>query len=156
MFTRLRVWVGMVVVVNGAVLGVSGRWTDPWLLTYCGIWTATLSYGLLGIDADLAKERFEPPVKGADAVALRFVRLTGVAHLLIGALDTGRWHFAPVAAGVRGAASRRNGAGDGADFPLHAREPILLRRRQRVQTDRGHRVVETGPYSLIRHPGTPA
>ena len=23
----------------------------------------------------------------------------------------------------------------------------------RVQTDRGHRVVETGPYSLVRHPG---
>ena len=152
MFTRLRVWVGMVVVVNGAVLGVSGRWTDPWLLTYCGIWTATLSYGLLGIDADLAKERFEPPVKGADAVALRFVRLTGVAHLLIGALDTGRWHFAPVAAGVRGAAL----AGMALAMVLIFRsmhENRFFSAVVPVQTDRGHRVVETGPYSLIRHPG---
>ena len=67
MAKRLRVWMAMTVVVNGVVLGVSGRWNDPWLWTYCAIWTATISYGLLGISDDLAQERFTPPVKGADA-----------------------------------------------------------------------------------------
>ena len=42
MAKRLRVWMAMTVVVNGIVLGVSGRWTDPWLWTYCAIWTATM------------------------------------------------------------------------------------------------------------------
>lgn len=152
MFKRLPVWIGMVVVINGLVLGASGRWTDPWLWTYCGIWTATLSYGLLGIGDDLAQERFRPPVTGADAVALRFVRLMGVAHLLIGALDTGRWHIAPVPAGVRAAAL----AGMAAAMVLVYRamhENRFFSSVIRVQTDRGHRVVETGPYALVRHPG---
>jgi protein-S-isoprenylcysteine O-methyltransferase Ste14 len=152
MYKRLPVWIGMVTVVNAIVLGVSGRWTDPWLWTYCGIWTATLSYGLLGISNELAQERFKPPAKGADAVALRFVRLTGVAHLLIGALDTGRWHLTPVAAGIRGAAL----AGMALAMVLVFRamhENNFFSAVVRVQSDRGHRVIETGPYSLVRHPG---
>jgi protein-S-isoprenylcysteine O-methyltransferase Ste14 len=152
MYKRLPVWIAMVAVVNGIVLGVSGRWTDPWLWTYCGIWTATLTYGLLGIGNDLAQERFRPPVKGADSLALRFVRLTGVAHLLIGALDTGRWHLTPVNAGLRGAAL----AGMALAMVLVYRamhENRFFSSVVRVQTDRGHHVIETGPYSLVRHPG---
>jgi protein-S-isoprenylcysteine O-methyltransferase Ste14 len=152
MFTRLRVWIGMVTVVHGVVLGFSGRWTDPWLWTYCEIWTATLSYGLLGIDNDLAQERFNPPGKGADAVALRFVRLTGVAHLVIGALDIGRWHLTPVPDSVRAGAL----AGMALAMVLIFRamhENRFFSAVVRVQADRGHRVIETGPYSLIRHPG---
>jgi protein-S-isoprenylcysteine O-methyltransferase Ste14 len=142
----------MTVLVNGIVLGVSGRWTDPWLWTYCAIWTATMSYGLLGISDDLARERFQPPVKGADAVALRLVRVVGVAHLLIGALDTGRWHLTPVPDTVRGPAL----AGMALAMALVYRamhENKFFSSVVRVQTDRGHHVVESGPYSLVRHPG---
>jgi protein-S-isoprenylcysteine O-methyltransferase Ste14 len=152
MYKRLPVWIGMVVVVNGIVLGVSGRWHDPWLWTYCGIWTATLTFGLLGIGNDLARERFKPPVKGADTVALRFVRLTGAAHLVIGALDTGRWHVTAVPAGLRAAAL----AGMAVAMVLVYRamhENRFFSAVVRVQTDRGHHVIETGPYSLVRHPG---
>ena len=109
-------------------------------------------YGLLGISDDLAQERFTPPVKGADAVALRVVRIVGLAHLLIGALDTGRWHLMPVPNSVRGAAL----AGMALAMVLVYRamhENKFFSSVIRVQTDRGHRVVETGPYSLVRHPG---
>jgi protein-S-isoprenylcysteine O-methyltransferase Ste14 len=152
MLKRLSVWMGMVVVVNGIVLGVSGRWHDPWLWTYCGIWTATITYGLLGIGNELAAERFTPPVKGADTVALRFVRLTGFAHLLVGALDTGRWHVAPVPDSIRAAAL----AGMAMAMVLVYRamhENRFFSAVVRIQADRGHHVIESGPYSLVRHPG---
>ena len=42
-----------------------------------------VSYGLLGIDTQLARERFDPPAPGADATALKFIRLLGIAHLVV-------------------------------------------------------------------------
>ena len=152
MFTRLRVWVGMVVVVNGAVLGVSWPVDGPLVVDLLRESGPPLSYGLLGMNEDLAKERFEPPVKGADAVALRFVRLTGSAHLLIGALDTGRWHYAPWPRAIRGAALAGMALGDGDDLPRHAREPIFLRRGSSAVGSRPSRDRDRA-VPLIRHPG---
>jgi protein-S-isoprenylcysteine O-methyltransferase Ste14 len=139
--------------VTVLVLGLSGRWTDPWMLTYCATWAATVTYGLLGIDDDLARERFEPPAPGADAFALVFVRLLALAHLVVGALDAGRWHLtSPVPAVVRGAAL----AGWALSLVLVYRsmhENRYFSAVVRVQEDRGHRVIDTGPYSVVRHPG---
>jgi protein-S-isoprenylcysteine O-methyltransferase Ste14 len=116
------------------------------------IWISTVTYGLTGIGEDLARERFQGTVKGEDAVALRFVRAIGFAHLAVGALDVGRWHLAPVPASVRAAALTA--------LPLalllvyrSMRENRFFSAVVRVQTDRGHVVVDTGPYSVIRHPG---
>jgi protein-S-isoprenylcysteine O-methyltransferase Ste14 len=139
--------------VSGLVLGLSGRWTDPWIWTYCATWAATITYGLLGIDDDLARERFEPPARGADAVALVFVRLVALSHLVVGALDAGRWHLtAPVPPEVRGAAL----AGWALSLVLVYRsmhENRYFSAVVRVQEDRGHQVIDTGPYSVVRHPG---
>jgi protein-S-isoprenylcysteine O-methyltransferase Ste14 len=32
-------------------------------------------------------------------------------------------------------------------------EPKFFERTVRIQTDRGHTVVDTGPYAIVRHPG---
>ncbi|MEN3336626.1 MAG: hypothetical protein V7647_302 [Acidobacteriota bacterium] len=149
---RFTVWLLMTVGVSAFVCLLSGRWADPWLWTYCAIWIATVTYGLTGIGDDLARERFQGTVKGEDAVALRFVRLFGFAHLAVGALDVGRWHLAPVPAALRGAALA------GMAFALvlvyrSMRENRFFSAVVRVQTDRGHSVVDTGPYSIVRHPG---
>ncbi len=150
---RLKIGLLMAIGVSALVLGLSGRWTDPWMWTYCLTWAATVTYGLLGIDDDLARERFEPPSRGADAFALVFVRLLALAHLVVGALDAGRWHLtAPVPAVVRGAAL----AGWALSLVLVYRsmhENRYFSAVVRVQEDRGHRVIDTGPYSVVRHPG---
>jgi protein-S-isoprenylcysteine O-methyltransferase Ste14 len=149
----LKIWVLMTVGVSALVLSLTGRWTDPWVWAYCATWTTMATYGLLGIDKDLARERFDPPSRGADALALRFVRLIGLAHLVVGALDAGRWHLtAPVPDRIRGAAL----AGMAMSFALVYRsmhENRYFSAVVRIQDDRGHRVIDTGPYSLIRHPG---
>ena len=145
---RCLLFIGVLTVV---VALLEGRF-DRYLALYAAAWTIFGVYGMLSLDDDLARERFSPPEPGADRVALRAIRLSALAHLVVGALDAGRWHLAPIAAPLRltGIAVMLGGA------LLVVRSmranrffsPVI-----RVQTERGHRVVDRGPYGTVRHPG---
>ena len=139
-------------VLFGSLFLISGAWTDPWLWAYVVVWMALLLYALLGVDDDLARERFRPPTRGADRVWLAVVQITAVAHLVFGALDLGRWQLGSVPAPLR----------VGAFVGMAAAALLLFRAMHanrffssvvRIQDDRGHRVVDNGPYSRVRHPG---
>ena len=65
------------------------------------MWSAGFAYAVGSISDDLARERFAPPEKSADRIALHFIRLVSLAHIVFGALDTGRWHLFPVATPLR-------------------------------------------------------
>src|SRR4051812_7367205 len=93
MAKRLRRWAFATSLVGGLVLVLAGTIRDPWLWAYIGVWAAATAYALLGLDEDLAKERFRPPTAGADGVAMRFLRGAALSHIVIGALDAGRWHL---------------------------------------------------------------
>jgi protein-S-isoprenylcysteine O-methyltransferase Ste14 len=139
-------------VVGIVVLGLSGQWTDPWLWSYLAVWAVLVVYALASIGDDLVRERFSPPNPGADRIPLRFIRLTGLGHVAVGALDAGRWHLAPVPAERRVAGLVGMVLFGGLVF----RAMIVNRFFSavvRIQDDRGHRVVDQGPYALIRHPG---
>lgn len=153
MRNRLSVWLVATVGLNTLVLTLSGGWSNPWLWAYCAVWSTTITYGVLGIDADLARERFDPPTQGADRAALICIRLLGLTHLVVGALDGGRWHLtAPVPSALRAAALAGMGLSMWIVFrSMH--ENRYFSSVVRVQHDRGHQVVQTGPYALIRHPG---
>src|SRR6476660_4120879 len=101
MAKRLQRWLFRSGIVGVAVFTLAGTWRDPWLWAYAGVWSAASFYALFSLDEDLARERFHPPTAGADGVALQFVRIAAVAHLVVGALDSGRWHLTPVAPGLR-------------------------------------------------------
>ena len=125
---------------------------DRYLALYAIAWTIFGIYGMVSLDDDLARERFNPPEPGADRRALRAIRIIAIAHLIVGALDTGRWHIAPVPGPLRLVATAAMLAG-----ALLIVQSIRANRFfspvVRVQTERGHRVVDTGPYATIRHPG---
>src|SRR5439155_12674646 len=116
--------------------------------------SALFLFATLGIlDSDLARERFRPPSRGADAVALRWIRLSALAAFLLAPLDGGRLHLSgEVPAWIRFAGVA--GFLFGFWLVLHAMtanrffSPVI-----RIQNDRGHRVVDHGPYAVIRHPG---
>jgi protein-S-isoprenylcysteine O-methyltransferase Ste14 len=139
-------------VITAGVLALAGTWGDSWLWSYLAVWGVLGVYGVASLDEDLARERFTPPSAGADRLSLRVVRLAALAHVIIGALDSGRWHLAPAPAGLRAAALA--GMALTAAIVFHAMHtnrffsPVV-----RIQTERGHRVVDTGPYALVRHPG---
>ena len=136
----------------GTVLVLLKGGLDGWLALYLGGWAIFALYAFASIDDDLAKERFSPPEPGADRLPLRAIRVIAVTHLVVGALDAGRWHLAPVPDGIRVIA-----------LPLMVISALLVVQAMRanrffspvvrVQTERGHRVIDRGPYGTIRHPG---
>ena len=153
MLKRLKRWVLASSLVAGVVLGLAGTLGDPWLWAYVVLWSAMTFYALFSIDEDLARERFHPPTAGADGVALHFVRAVALTHLVVGALDGGRWHWTqPVPPGLRACAL----AGMAVTFGMFyraMRENRFFSSVVRVQDDRGHHVIDSGPYSVVRHPG---
>jgi len=150
---RLKRWALATAIVAGLVFVFAGTLRDPWLWAYVGVWAASAAYAMLGLDEDLAKERFRPPTAGADRVAVGFIRALALTHIVIGALDAGRWHLtAPLPAYVRTLALTGMALGLGT-FYRAMRENRFFSAVVRIQSDRGHRVIDTGPYAVVRHPG---
>jgi protein-S-isoprenylcysteine O-methyltransferase Ste14 len=125
---------------------------DGWLMAYCAGWLLFGLYAMVSIDDELARERFQPPEPGADRLSLRAVRLIALAHLVVGALDAGRWHLAPVSSPVRACALVAM-VGGGFVIVRAMRANRFFSPVVRIQSERGHQVIDRGPYATIRHPG---
>jgi protein-S-isoprenylcysteine O-methyltransferase Ste14 len=140
-------------ILFASLLLISGAWTDPWLWSYIAVWFVLFfGGGLFAMDDDLARERFRPPTRGADRAWLIALQLIAIAHLVVGALDLGRWHLSTVPAGLRVAAFAGMAAAAFLIF-YSMRTNRFFSSVVRIQDDRGHHVVDTGPYGRIRHPG---
>jgi protein-S-isoprenylcysteine O-methyltransferase Ste14 len=148
---RLARGVLVQVVVVGGLFLLAGTWKDPWLWAFGLVFAAVCFYALISIDDDLARERFRPPSPGADKVSLRIVRIVALAHLVVGALDI-RWQWTSMAAPLRAIGV----VGFALSFWMILRAMKANRFFSavvRVQTERGHQVVDRGPYGVVRHPG---
>ncbi|HVL66330.1 MAG TPA: isoprenylcysteine carboxylmethyltransferase family protein [Vicinamibacterales bacterium] len=135
----------------GAVILLAGGVRDPFNWGYVAVVAALTLYGMLGIGQDLARERFAPPSPGADRLSLRIVRLAALAHLVVALVDS-RFGWTSVPPLPRGLAL----AGFAACFLLVMRAMLTNRFFSavvRIQSDRGHHVVDRGPYAHVRHPG---
>jgi protein-S-isoprenylcysteine O-methyltransferase Ste14 len=145
-------WGLVTVIIGGGLMAIAGRWQDPWLWSYVLVFAAAGLYPTLALDDDLARERFSPPEPGADRVPLLAIRLLALAHLIVGALDSGRWHVGEVPESVRFLGL----AGMAISMMFVFRAMMTNRFFSavvRIQRDRGHRVVDQGLYGVIRHPG---
>jgi protein-S-isoprenylcysteine O-methyltransferase Ste14 len=140
-------------VVAAVVLGLAGTLRDPWMWAYLCVWWATAFYATSSMDEDLARERYHPPSSGADGLALHFVRVVALTHVVVGVLDSHRWHLtSPVPPSLRTVALGGMAACLLTFFrAMH--ENHFFSTVVRVQTERGHRVVDSGPYAVVRHPG---
>jgi protein-S-isoprenylcysteine O-methyltransferase Ste14 len=110
---------------------------------------------ILRKDPDLMKERTKPGpgAKTWDKKLLGLGLLLTLAMLVVAGLDAGRFRWKPQltwpwsAAGVF-----LNLLGMGI-FLLALKENRFFSAVVRIQSDRGHSVCNSGPYSVIRHPG---
>jgi protein-S-isoprenylcysteine O-methyltransferase Ste14 len=149
---KLKRWVVLTVGFSGAVLALAGTVSDPLLWAFVAGVSALTFYGLAASAPDLGRERFAPPTRGLDPTALRWIRLTAAATLVAAPLDSGRLHWSAVDPTVRAAALALCLAAF--FFCFHAMTVNrFFSAVIRIQDDRGHRVVDRGPYALIRHPG---
>jgi protein-S-isoprenylcysteine O-methyltransferase Ste14 len=146
-----------VILILAAILFVSaGRldWLQAWafVLAFGGFLTL---YGLWGVHNDQGQlhERSQggKNTKSWDKVILIIYTFLLIGMLILAGLDAGRFHWSPTplilqAVGWLGAAL--------AGFLVWWTVSVntFLSRTVRIQDDRGQRVIDTGPYSRVRHP----
>jgi protein-S-isoprenylcysteine O-methyltransferase Ste14 len=100
----------------------------------------------------VARIRFHRGTKRWDIILLCFLLPAVCAVFLVAALDDRRFHWLPVPWWVRGIGYVLFLVGVGiftwAESVNKFFEPTV-----RIQMDRGHKVIDTGPYAIVRHPG---
>ena len=152
---RARIVFGLLLVfaaMGGVLFGAAGRWDVPMFWAYLGTITAIFSFFSMRADPELMKERRKPGPGGKDHGLRWNATLVWVTSLIVAGLDVGRFHWsdsvpiwlqipalALIVAGLSlaGWASRTN--------RFHSSVA-------RIQRDRGHHVVTSGPYQYLRHP----
>jgi len=149
---RLLRWLLITASITTVIFGLAGRWSDPWLWAYVSVFSGAGLYASVRLTDDLARERFKPAEPGADRGWLKAIRLIALAHVVVGALDVGRWHLTSVPAPLRlvGLIVMIF------SVALVFRSMIVNQFFSpvvRIQRERGHKVIDVGPYGVIRHPG---
>ena len=151
-FRLLLRWGLITTSLSGLLFLAAGTSHVASLRAYLALFSAWLLVTMLAVDPRLARERAHPRNAGLDG--LRFA--TGFLFLLtltIAALSAGRLHL-----GLNVPTRLRDAAlvvfalsGSLQTWAMIANpffSPVV-----RLQSDRGHRVIESGPYKYMRHPG---
>ena len=100
----------------------------------------------------VARVRFHKGTKRWDKVLLVFLLPALYATFLVAALDNSRFHWLPVPWWVSGLGYVLFLAGAGiCTWALAVNK--FFECTVRIQSDRGHNVIDTGPYAVVRHPG---
>jgi protein-S-isoprenylcysteine O-methyltransferase Ste14 len=147
----------LVVVLAAALFGSAGtlHWPAAWI--YIGLYLAfalTIGPWLYRHNPSLLRERMhvgKRAVKPWDRTLMRVLTAVFVPFLLLPGLDAVRFRWSQVPDGVQAVAFAALFAAY-VLFVLVLRANTFLSRVVEVQQDRGHRVVSTGPYAVVRHP----
>jgi protein-S-isoprenylcysteine O-methyltransferase Ste14 len=137
----------------GACLFVSaGRWDLPWFWGYLGIWAAAMVAGSFLIDPTLVQERIRPGPGGRDYGTVAVLTVVMLGQNVVAGLDVGRFHWSDgVPLGLQGAGLLAAAAALAvvvwAMVVNRFFSPVI-----RIQTDRGHHLITSGPYRYVRHP----
>lgn len=141
--------------VAGILFGSAGRLDLPFFWAYLGVFAALGAVTLLTLRQDLLEERFNRRARGRDNLAfLRAAALTTfLAEWVLAGLDVGRLHVSDTIPGAVQGIALVSLAGAFGVWYWAMRVNPFFSPAVRVQTERGHHVVTTGPYAFVRHPG---
>jgi protein-S-isoprenylcysteine O-methyltransferase Ste14 len=100
----------------------------------------------------IARSRFHKGTKRWDKIILFFLFPALLSIFILAALDDGRFHWSSIPSWVCGFGYILFfigfGIGGWAGKVNRFAEPTV-----RIQKERGHKVIDTGPYGIVRHPG---
>lgn len=99
-----------------------------------------------------ARSRIQPGTKRWDRRLLAMLFPAFLAIFPVAALDDGRFHWLPLPSWAVGAGYILLLAGIGG-FSWAQAVNRFFEPGVRIQTERGHHVVDSGPYAIVRHPG---
>ena len=148
--------VALFLVLGGCLFGAAGRLSWPMAWAVLGVYSVSKAAAFAFVDPDLIRERAAPGpgVDRGDVVlaTLGYLALYPATFVAAG-LDAVR--FGPaihIAQSIQVAALLVYALGYGFAFWAVRSNPFFAT-FVRVQEDRDHSVVSSGPYALIRHPG---
>lgn len=155
----LRVIVITIVYVAALIavlFGTAGTFQAPAFWAYIAemLVLGMLAFALVNKRSpDLVAERMHPGAGEQDKITLRAGVALGFVHYAVAGLDVGRYHWSssvPVALQVAAFVAIAVGYGMITWAMLENR---FFSSAVRLQPDRGQRVIDTGPYAIVRHPG---
>ncbi len=145
------------IVFFGVVLIAAGRldYWPAWVYGAISVLMNVLMRMVLHRNPALARERAKsgPGAKAWDKKLLSLGGLLTLAILVVAGLDTGRYHWSSQVSwawSVVGVLLSMAGMGV---FLMALRKNAFFSAVVRIQTDRGQTVCDSGPYSVVRHPG---
>lgn len=150
---RLLRWLASAAITVAVFYLLAGRWDLPWLWVTAAAGSLLTLALTLTIDPDLARERRRPGPGGLDRATRAAMVICLTAEMVVSVLDVGRFHWSdtvPLAGHALGLAVFTAG------FGLVTWAVAVNRFFSsvvRVQAERGHEIVTTGPYRYLRHPG---
>ncbi len=131
------------------------RWAEGWIfiLVFLALTILAIIY-LWRTNPEIFAARrkmFRPGTKRWDKVLVRLLMLSFLTLFVVAAMDSGQFHWssAPTWLIVLGYVLLCTGyvLSIWAESVNKFAEPSV-----RIQTERGHKVIDTGPYAVIRHP----
>jgi protein-S-isoprenylcysteine O-methyltransferase Ste14 len=130
-------------------------WTKGWL--FIGVFLGTLAVVALYLwrvnpEVVVARSGFHEGTKRWDKILLNVFLFAVYAIIPLASLDEGRFHWFPVPWWVCGVGYFLFLAGMGIVTWAEAVNKFF-EVTVRIQTERGHKVIDTGPYAIVRHPG---
>jgi protein-S-isoprenylcysteine O-methyltransferase Ste14 len=141
-----------VVAAAAALFAAAGTVAFASFWAYLAILAVVMIVSFAALDPDLLRERMRPGGRKAP-LSLTIFSFVLFVHWIVAGLDRGRFHWSDDVPGwLQGVCLFTVAAGYALAI-WAMRVNRFFSSVIRIQTDRGQRVVTTGPYAFVRHPG---
>jgi protein-S-isoprenylcysteine O-methyltransferase Ste14 len=141
----------LLLLIGVALFASAGRLDVPAFWLYLAVFAAVCAVGLIVVDSDLVEERLRPGGKRPPA-AIFLLPLLPLAHWVVAGLDRGRLHWSDTVPTWLNLIAMGLFAASWSLVVWVGRVNRFASPMFRIQKERGHHVVTTGPYALMRHP----
>jgi protein-S-isoprenylcysteine O-methyltransferase Ste14 len=151
--TKLARWAFFSFLAAVIPMAIAGQGRSAYLWALAGGCSGVALFAVHTVSPELARERYHPPSPGLDGATLRWVRLIAFATVFFALLDSGRWHVSPPMPAewrIVGLIAFFTGLGM---FVYAMSVNRFFSSVVRIQDERGHCVIDSGPYARVRHPG---
>jgi len=133
------------------------HWSRAWALLGVTVLSTTIStIYLSSTSPDIVKERWKPPIqKGqplSDKIILSLFILLYTGTVVITPLDVFRWHLLPKPGLIISSLGLVLYITSWCVITRVLKENAFASAAVRYQEERQHRVIDTGPYGIVRHP----
>lgn len=133
------------------------NWWRAWVLLGVTVFSTAISTAYLSsTNPDIIRERWKPLIRKdqplADKILSSLLVLLYIGGIVAAPLDVFRWHLLPKPGPIVSSLGLGLYISSWIIITRVLRENAFASASVRYQAERQHRVIETGPYSIVRHP----